>query len=112
MVSRSSVSRKSTSPIGGLAEAAHVAVIEARFYTRIADAMVAGAAAALERAGATYERLAVPGALELPSALCLTRQKVPVLSLPTLNPSFARDSLRPWTAKSPALPAAKFRSPT
>ena len=40
------------------------------------------------------------------------RGQVPVLSLPTLNPSFTRDSLRPWTAKSPALPAAKFRSPT
>lgn len=69
MVSRSSGSRKSTSPTGDSAEQAHVAIIEARFYTEIADAMVAGALAVLERAGASVERLAVPGAFELPAAL-------------------------------------------
>lgn len=71
MVSKSSDSRKSTSPNGDLAEKAHVAVIEARFYTGIADAMAKGALAALERAGATSERLPVPGAFELPAALRL-----------------------------------------
>ncbi len=69
MVSRSSASRKSTSPNGDLAEPAHVLIIEARFYAGIADAMAAGALAALEKAGATVERLAVPGAFELPAAL-------------------------------------------
>ncbi|MBM3482643.1 MAG: 6,7-dimethyl-8-ribityllumazine synthase [Alphaproteobacteria bacterium] len=69
MVSKSSASRKSTSPNGDLAENAHVAVIEARFYSDIADAMAKGAVAALKSAGATVERIAVPGAFELPAAL-------------------------------------------
>ena len=35
------------------------------------DELVKGAAAAIERVGATWERLAVPGALELPGAIAL-----------------------------------------
>lgn len=69
MVSRSSASRKSTSPIGDSAEPIHVLVIEARFYADIADAMAKGAIAALDAAGASHERAAVPGAFELPAAL-------------------------------------------
>ncbi len=69
MVSRSSASKRSTSPIGDLAEPAHVLIIEARFYAEIADAMAAGAMAALKKAGATHERVQVPGAFELPAAL-------------------------------------------
>lgn len=69
MVSKSSASRKSTSPIGDLAEPAHILIIEARFYADIADAMAAGAFAALKKAGATIERAPVPGAFELPAAL-------------------------------------------
>ncbi|MGD9537938.1 MAG: 6,7-dimethyl-8-ribityllumazine synthase [Alphaproteobacteria bacterium] len=69
MVSRSSASRKSTTPSGAWARDAHILVIEARFYAEIADAMAAGAITVLERAGASHERLAVPGAFELPAAL-------------------------------------------
>ncbi len=69
MVSKSLASKKSTSPIGDLAEPAHVLIIEARFYAEIADAMAAGAGAVLKSAGATCERVAVPGAFELPAAL-------------------------------------------
>jgi 6,7-dimethyl-8-ribityllumazine synthase len=46
-------------------------VIEARFYDDIADEMLAGATAAIERAGATFERVTVPGALEIPAALAV-----------------------------------------
>jgi 6,7-dimethyl-8-ribityllumazine synthase len=49
----------------------HVLIIEARFYDDLADELAAGATAALERAGATYERIAVPGALEIPAALSM-----------------------------------------
>jgi 6,7-dimethyl-8-ribityllumazine synthase len=49
----------------------HVLIIEARFYDDLADELAAGATAALERAGATYERIAVPGALEIPAALAM-----------------------------------------
>lgn len=47
----------------------HVLIVEARFYPDIADELVRGAVAVLEDAGATYERVAVPGAFELPAAI-------------------------------------------
>jgi 6,7-dimethyl-8-ribityllumazine synthase len=49
----------------------HLLVIEARFYDDIADEMLAGATAAIERVGGTWERVTVPGALEIPAALAL-----------------------------------------
>ena len=51
------------------AEGARLLIIEARFYEAIADSLAAGAVAAIEAAGATCERIAVPGALEIPQAL-------------------------------------------
>ncbi|MDP2619979.1 MAG: 6,7-dimethyl-8-ribityllumazine synthase [Hyphomicrobiales bacterium] len=44
-------------------------IIEARFYEVIADELARGAIAALEAAGAKFERVAVPGVLETPAAL-------------------------------------------
>lgn len=46
-------------------------IIEARFYTDLADALAQGAIAAIEDAGAQYERISVPGALEIPGAIAL-----------------------------------------
>ncbi|MEM8878754.1 MAG: 6,7-dimethyl-8-ribityllumazine synthase [Pseudomonadota bacterium] len=46
-------------------------VIEARFYAEIADALFDGARAALDEAGAEYERYDVPGVLEIPAALAM-----------------------------------------
>jgi 6,7-dimethyl-8-ribityllumazine synthase len=48
---------------------AHILIIEARFYAELCDELARGAIAAIERAGATWERHAVPGALEIPGAL-------------------------------------------
>ena len=47
----------------------HLMVIEARFYDELADELVRGAAAEIERNGGTYERFAVPGAFEIPAAI-------------------------------------------
>lgn len=46
-------------------------IVEARFYEPIADALLQGATYVLEQAGATYERIAVPGALEIPGAIAM-----------------------------------------
>lgn len=52
-----------------MSEKPHVMIVEARFYEDIADELGRGAVAALEAAGCTYERFAVPGALEIPAAI-------------------------------------------
>jgi 6,7-dimethyl-8-ribityllumazine synthase len=48
---------------------ARILVIEARFYEKISDELVGGAIAELEARGASYDRVAVPGALEIPLVL-------------------------------------------
>ena len=47
----------------------HFLIVEARFYEALADAQVEGAVRALDAAGATHERISVPGALEIPAAI-------------------------------------------
>jgi 6,7-dimethyl-8-ribityllumazine synthase len=49
----------------------HLLLIEARFYDDITDELVRGALAAIERAGASYELVTVPGALEIPAAVAI-----------------------------------------
>ncbi len=52
-----------------MASAPNILIVEARFYDDVADALVDGAAAVLDDAGARYERLSVPGAFEIPAAI-------------------------------------------
>ena len=52
-----------------MASAPHILIVEARYYAHIADELAKGAVAALEAAGATHERLTVPGAFEIPAAV-------------------------------------------
>lgn len=44
-------------------------IIEAPYYDDIAAALIEGAVAEFDAAGATYDRIEVPGALEIPQAL-------------------------------------------
>ena len=54
--------------------ARHFLIIDARFYDDIADELVRGATAELEARGATYDRVSVPGVLEVPAALAMVLQ--------------------------------------
>ena len=55
--------RNAANDTGDLIDA-RMLIVEARFYDDIADALLAGATRALEAAGAAFERISVPGALE------------------------------------------------
>jgi 6,7-dimethyl-8-ribityllumazine synthase len=52
-----------------MAVAPHVMIVEARYYAHISDELLKGALAALEQAGASHERIVVPGAFEIPAAI-------------------------------------------
>jgi 6,7-dimethyl-8-ribityllumazine synthase len=51
-----------------------VLIVDANFYQDLAAELVRGAVAELEKIGVSYERLSVPGALEIPSAISLVSQ--------------------------------------
>ena len=48
-----------------------ILIVEARFYEHISDALLVGATRVLDEAGATYDRITVPGALEVPAAIAI-----------------------------------------
>lgn len=50
---------------------ARILVVEARYYEDIADALLSGVTGALDGAGATHDRITVPGALEIPTTLAI-----------------------------------------
>ena len=52
-----------------MATVENMLIVEARFYDDIADALIDGATAVLDSAGANYERLQVPGAFEIPATI-------------------------------------------
>ncbi|MCC6919744.1 MAG: 6,7-dimethyl-8-ribityllumazine synthase [Alphaproteobacteria bacterium] len=52
-----------------MAKGPHLLLVEARFYDDISDGLLEGAKLALDAANATYDRMIVPGALEIPYAI-------------------------------------------
>ena len=48
-----------------------ILIVEARFYDDLLDELGKGAKAALEAAGAKYDMVTVPGALEVPGAIAM-----------------------------------------
>lgn len=57
-----------------LTEPARVLIVEARYYTDLSDALLAGAKRALQAAGAEVHVISVPGALEIPTAIALAEE--------------------------------------
>jgi 6,7-dimethyl-8-ribityllumazine synthase len=49
----------------------NILIVEARYHPAVADALVDGAMTALKTGGAEFERLSVPGVLELPAAIAI-----------------------------------------
>jgi 6,7-dimethyl-8-ribityllumazine synthase len=50
---------------------ARILIVEARFYENIADALLAGATRALNKAQASIDCISVPGSLEIPAAIAI-----------------------------------------
>jgi len=50
-------------------DAPHLLIVEARFYEGLSEALLEGATAALDEAGATWDVMTVPGALEIPAII-------------------------------------------
>lgn len=51
-----------------------ILIVEARFYSDLADELLKGAIDALTAHGAAYEVITVPGALEIPGAIALAEE--------------------------------------
>lgn len=49
----------------------NILIVEARYHSDVAEALVDGATAALEKGGARFERVSMPGVLELPPAIAI-----------------------------------------
>jgi len=54
---------------------ARILVVESRYYPDIADALISGAEREMTRNGATFERVVVPGAFEIPGAIALAAER-------------------------------------
>ncbi|WP_404404414.1 6,7-dimethyl-8-ribityllumazine synthase [Pelagibacterium halotolerans] len=55
----------------GSAKGQHYLIVEARFYSDLADALLEGATKAFGDAGASFDVVTVPGALEIPAAIAM-----------------------------------------
>src|SRR4029078_3856080 len=63
------MARKKRSP--KTADSLNMLIVEARFYDAISDELLRGATRVLDKAGARYDRITVPGALEIPAAVAI-----------------------------------------
>ena len=64
-------SAESTGSISRSLDGVRILIVEARFYSELADELLRGACQALDAFGATYDVVTVPGALEIPGAIAM-----------------------------------------
>jgi 6,7-dimethyl-8-ribityllumazine synthase len=57
-----------------MADAPHILIVTSRYYAHIAAELEAGVVDGLERVGATWEFLEVPGAFEIPGAIAMAAE--------------------------------------
>ena len=57
-----------------MADTPHLLIVEAPYYTEISEALAAGAEDFLRAEGVSFERISVPGALEIPAAIKFAAQ--------------------------------------
>ena len=63
--------RRSTGKDAGNVKGARILIVEARFYEDISEALFKGAKRAVEEAGAVFDRISVPGSLEIAPAIAM-----------------------------------------
>ena len=68
---RRSVGNDASDGDSGDLNGVRILIVEARFYEDIADALLAGATRALQKAGAVFDRVSVPGSLEVAPAIAI-----------------------------------------
>lgn len=62
-------------PLPAFSEPVKVLIVVAPYYKEIADDLLKGARAVLDRAGAEHETVEVPGALEIPAAIGIAHRR-------------------------------------
>lgn len=70
-VDRALVMARNKKRITKTADSLHLLIVEARFYDAISDELLRGATRVLDKVGARYDRVTVPGALEIPAAIAI-----------------------------------------
>ena len=65
------INEKTTATVEQDLHGARILIVESRFYEDISDALLAGAERVLAAAGAVFDRITVPGSLEIAAALAM-----------------------------------------
>jgi 6,7-dimethyl-8-ribityllumazine synthase len=65
------ISEKTTAMVEQDLHGARILIVESRFYEDISDALLAGAERVLTAAGAVFDRITVPGSLEIAAAMAM-----------------------------------------
>ena len=74
--------RRSSASLDSIAEDARFLIVEARFYEDISAMLLEGAKSAFARAGASFDVVGVPGALEIPLAMAIALDRAADLNQP------------------------------